>query len=228
MKLYNAGSFFDPRAVPAADDEAIARAVDPFARVIVESHPRLVGERTWRFRDRLAADARLEVAMGLETAHPDALARLNKGCSLDDFAAAADALAAHAVALRAFVLVHPPFVPPAEQVAWLARSIDAAIAAGAAAIALIPTRGGNGAMEALAGLDAFAPPSLADLEAAAAASLRQAGGRARVLADLWDLAAFASCARCLDARRARLLRLNLDQRVPAPIGCAACGAVTPA
>jgi hypothetical protein len=228
VKLYNAGSFFDPRAVPLADYEAVARAVDPFARVIVESHPRLVGERTWRFRDRLAADTGLEVAMGLETAHPDALARLNKGCSLDDFAAAADALAAHGVALRAFVLVHPPFVPAPEQAAWLARSIDAALDAGATTIALIPTRGGNGAMEALAALGAFTPPSLADLEAAAAASLRQAAGRARVLADLWDLAACSACRACLDARRARLLRLNLDQRVPAPIACAACGATTPA
>jgi archaeosine synthase beta-subunit len=228
IKLYNAGSFFDPRAVPIADHEAIARAVDPFARAIVESHPRLVGDATWRFRDRLAADTRLEVAMGLETAHPAALARLNKGCSLGDFAAAADALAAHGVALRAFVLVHPPFVPAGEQPAWLARSIDAAIDAGATTIALIPTRGGNGAMEALAALGAFAPPALADLEASAAASLRQAAGRARVLADLWDLAAFSPCGGCLDARRARLLRLNLEQRVPAAIACDACGAVTPA
>jgi radical SAM enzyme (TIGR01210 family) len=228
VKLYNAGSFFDPRAVPPADHEAVARAVDPFARVIVESHPRLVGDRVWRFRDRLAADAGLEVAMGLETAHAGALARLNKGCTPDDFAAAADALSAHGVALRAFVLVHPPFVPPAARRDWLARSIDAALDAGAAVVALIPTRGGNGAMEALARLGAFAPPSLADLEAAACASLRQACGRARVLADLWDLAAFASCAACLDARRARLGHLNRDQRVPPPLSCAACGATTPA
>jgi hypothetical protein len=44
------------------------------------------------------------------------------------------------------------------------------------------------------------------------------------VADLWDLAALASCAACLDARRARLLRLNLEQRVPDPIACAACAA----
>ena len=42
--------------------------------MIVESHPSLVGERTWRLRDRLARGShttRLEVAMGLETAHPE-------------------------------------------------------------------------------------------------------------------------------------------------------------
>ena len=64
--------------------------------------------------------------MGLETAHPDALARLNKGCTLDDFAAAARALAAHGVGLRVFLLVHPPFVPHDERTPWLLRSIDAA------------------------------------------------------------------------------------------------------
>ena len=75
-------------------------------------------------------------------------------------------------------------------------------------------------MEALAAEGLFAPPSLATLEDAAAQAIRHAAGRARVLADLWDLAAFATCPACLDARRARLLRLNLEQRVPAPIACA--------
>jgi radical SAM enzyme (TIGR01210 family) len=228
LKLYNAGSFFDDRAVPPGDDPAIARAVAGVSRLTVESHPRLVGDRTWRFRDRLAPS--LEVAMGLETAHPDALARLNKGCTLDDFAAAARALAAHGVGLRVFLLVHPPFVAHDERTSWLLRSIDAAIDAGASVIALIPTRGdppgleGRGAMAALTAEGLFAPPSLATLEDAAAQALRHAHGRARVLADLWDLAAFATCPACLDARRARLLRLNIEQRVPAPIACIACAA----
>ena len=152
--------------------------------------------------------------MGLETAHPGALARLNKGCTLDDFAAAARALAAHGVGLRVFLLVHPPFVPHEDRTPWLLRSIDAAIDAGASMIALIPTRGDTGAMEALTTEGLFAPPSLATLEDAAAQAIRHAAGRARVLADLWDLAAFATCPACLDARRARLLRLNLEQRVP--------------
>jgi len=228
LKLYNAGSFFDDRAVPPGDDPAIARAVAGVSRLTVESHPRLVGDRTWRFRDRVAPS--LEVAMGLETAHPDALARLNKGCTLDDFAAAARALAAHGVGLRVFLLVHPPFVPHDERTPWLLRSIDAAIDAGASVIALIPTRGdppeveGRGAMAALAAEGLFAPPSLATLEDAAAQAIRHTSGRARVLADLWDLAAFATCPACLDARRARLLRLNVEQRVPAPIACDACAA----
>jgi hypothetical protein len=234
IKLYNAGSYFDPRAVPPADDPGIARAVSRFDRVIVESHPALIGARTWAFRDRVAS---LEVAMGLETAHPEALARLNKGLTLDGFATAAAALAAHDVGLRVFLLVHPPFVPRDQRTAWIERSVDIAIAGGARVIALIPTRGGNGALEALAatgggreaGVDAlFESPSLIDLEAAAAAAMRRARGRARILADLWDLEAFTCCGACLDTRRARLLGLNLEQHVPGAIACAACGEVTPA
>ena len=244
LKLYNAGSFFDPRAVPPADDPAIARAVADFTRVTVESHPRLIGDRTWRFRDLLArttSDGRaagpaLEVAMGLETAHPDALARLNKGCTIEDFAASAAALAEHGVGLRVFVLVHPPFVPHDERIDWLRRSIDVALDAGASVISLIPTRGDSGAMPALAEQGAFIPPTLAGLETSAALALSlarsparcpaqsSAQSRARLLVDLWDLAAVATCAACLDARRTRLLRQNLEQRIPDPVVCAACGA----
>jgi radical SAM enzyme (TIGR01210 family) len=227
LKLYNAGSFFDDRAVPPADDAAIARAVAGFPQLTVESHPRLVGDRTWRFRDLLAPATALEVAIGLETADPDALARLNKGCTVDDVHRAAAALARHGVALRLFLLVHPPFVAAPARLDALVRSIDAAIDAQARLIALIPTRGGNGAMEGLAAAGDFAPPSLADLEVAAAVALARVAergdrGRPAVIADLRDLAAFAACEVCLEARRARLQRLNLEQRVPPPIECARC------
>jgi hypothetical protein len=99
MKLYNAGSFFDPRAVPETDYDAIAAALGGFSRVIVESHPALVGVRVDRFRAALdrhspgsLSPAALEVAMGLETAHPQALDALNKRFTPGDFAAAARAL----------------------------------------------------------------------------------------------------------------------------------------
>lgn len=57
IKLYNSGSFFDPRAIPPEDHPAIAERVRGFERVIVECHPSLVGESALRFRD-LLHDAR--------------------------------------------------------------------------------------------------------------------------------------------------------------------------
>ena len=156
LKLYNASNFFEPRAVPEADLEPIARLADGFERVIVECHPRLVDERVRRFADRL--QGRLEVAMGLETVHPQALPRLGKQLTLDQFDRAASRLVADGVDLRAFVLVGVPFVPAAEQAHWAAASVRHAAAAGARSVALIPVRGGNGELERLERLGEFQPP----------------------------------------------------------------------
>jgi radical SAM enzyme (TIGR01210 family) len=227
VKLYNAGSFFDPRAVPESDYDAVAAALDGVARVIVESHPALVGTRVDRFLAALrrragTADTRLEVAMGLETVHPVALDYLNKRLSLGDFEAAARALAERDVALRVFLLISPPFVPSSEQDAWLLRSVDAAFACGATAVSLVPTRSGNGAMEALAAAASFRAPSLADIERSHDLALSRAAGRGRIFADLWDLDRFAACPRCFDSRLERLMAMNREQRVrphaPCPAG----------
>lgn len=230
IKLYNAGSFFDPRAVPEADYDDIATGLTGLTRVIVESHPSLVGARTTRFLTALESRRRpdapqpaLEVAMGLETAHPDALERLHKRMTVDGFLLAADELRSIGAALRVFLLVSPPFVPRAEQDQWLLRSIDVAMAAGASAIALIPTRTGNGALEALADEGMFRQPGLSDLERSVTlAQARASGSGARVFADLWDLNRFAACPHCLEARRDRLRAMNLEQRVLPQPPCRQC------
>ena len=165
IKLYNAGSFFDPQQIPPEDYEEIAAAVDGFERVIVESHPAFLSgvhaERCRRFQSLLGG--RLEVAIGLETAHPEVLARLNKRMTLDAFRRAAEFLHRHDIALRVFILLSPPFMPAGEAIEWACRSIDLAAECGATACTVIPTRRGNGAMEALG--DAFVPPELPALEA---------------------------------------------------------------
>ncbi len=162
IKLYNASNFFDPRAVPESDYAAIASHVRDLDRMIVESHPSLVG-RVDRVLDVLGGTA-LEVAMGLETAHPAALDALNKRMTTDDFARAAEALRARGVSVRAFVLIHPPFVPHEEQDEWLLRSVAFAVQCGASVVSLIPARAGNGTMEALTAQKLFRAPTRADVE----------------------------------------------------------------
>jgi archaeosine synthase beta-subunit len=218
IKLYNASSFFDPAAVPERDYGPIAERLAGFDRVVVESHPALVGNRVDRFQDALHGS--LEVAMGLETAHPGALERLNKRMTLDQFARAAQALLDRGATVRAFVLVGPPFVPREEQDEWLVRSVDFAFACGASVVSLIPTRGGNGALEALAAEGAFEAPTLADLERSLRLAL--ARSRGRVFADLWDLGRFSACTDCLLACTERLHLMNLEQRALSPAECAAC------
>ena len=219
LKLYNAGSFFDPRAVPEADYAAIARSLAGLSRVIVESHPSLIGPRVDRLLAALA-DASpvppgVEVAMGLETAHPDALDRLNKRFTVADFERAASALVSRGTALRVFLLLSPPFVPVAKQDEWLLRSLDVAFACGAGVVSLIPTRDGNGTLEALAAGGDFAAPTLAAIERSFALALRHARGRGIVLLDLWDLDRFSPGGRCPATRRAALVLANLAQRVSA-------------
>jgi len=85
--------------------------------VVVESHPRLVGGKKRRdWRDLLSGS--LEVAMGLETAHPRVLARMNKKFELRHFEEAAEFLRKEGMAMRAFVLVKPPFMSEEEGLEW--------------------------------------------------------------------------------------------------------------
>jgi uncharacterized Fe-S cluster-containing MiaB family protein len=214
VKLYNAGSFFDAQAIPAADDEAIAEAVGTFDRVIVEAHPAYLrgpyGQRCLNFRAQLTG--RLEVAVGLETAHADVLARLNKRMTLDDFSRAAGFLRDHDIDVRAFILLQPPFMSAGEAVEWGCRSIDVAFDAGASVCSVIPTRGGNGAMEAVGAV----LPHLTALESVVEYGV--VSGRGRVFADLWDVDRFFTC-RCSADRATRLRIMNRTQRIPAPIVC---------
>lgn len=229
IKLYNASNFFDPRAVPPEDLPELARLVEPFPYVTVENHPRLTDERCRDFQQRLSG--RLEVALGLETVHPQALPRLNKRIAVEDFDQAAERLESWGVDLRVFVLVGVPFVHATERLEWTVATVEHALAWGAKRVALNPVRYGNGELERLASTGELAPssPSLADLEAALDASLGLRYARdAVVMADLWDIERFASCPLCAEARIDRLRRLNLSglpaSGVPEPrVECDRCG-----
>jgi len=233
IKLYNAGSFFDPAAIPPSEDDDIAQLVAEFDRVVVEAHPGfLIGgyaERCVRFRDRLRAfrpkaeatrpeeATKLEVAIGLETAHPATLARLNKRMTVASFQKAAAFLAANDIDLRVFLLLNPPFLTGGEAVQWAQRSIDLAAESGATVCSVIPTRSGNGAMEALA--DAVERPRLPALERVVEYGIST--GRLRVFADLWDVGQFFDC-ECSPARRDRLQQINRTQIAPPPVSCGRC------
>jgi len=219
LKLYNASNFFDRRAVPAEDIPALADLARPFRGVTVESHASMIGAATLEFARLIPG--RLEVAIGLETIHPTAARHLNKRMDLARFDEAAEFLADHDIDLRVFVLLGAPYVEPEGTVEWTVRTAEYAARRGAAAIALIPVRGGNGELERLASLGHFFPPTLAQLEAALDRCLGLAPAAAA--ADLWDLGRLAACAECRPRRIERLRRLNLTARPEPPVTCPACG-----
>ena len=220
IKLYNASNFFDRRAVPIEDLPRIAELCAPFSGVTVESHASTIGPATLRFAGRLSGAGRLEVAMGLETIHPDASTHLNKRLDLERFDRACDFLAEHDIDRRVFVLLGAPGIPARDTVEWTVRSAEYAAQRGAAIVSIIPVRGGNGEMERLANLGLFTPPTLRQLEDAfdRCVTMRETA----VTVDLWDIERLATCAACRDERTRRLNRLNVTGRAEPPIACTEC------
>lgn len=219
LKLYNASNFFDPRAVPPEDWSGIAELGAGVPGITVESHASTIGPRTLDFAREISG--RLEVAVGLETIHPVAMGRLNKRLDLARFDRASDFLVRHGIDLRVFVLLGAPHVPAEESVEWTVRTAAYACGRGAAVVALIPVRGGNGELERLQALGSFTPPTLSQLDTALEGCLELSP--AVVTADLWDVARLPACPECRAGRIERLRRLNLTGRTEPRVACSACG-----
>jgi radical SAM enzyme (TIGR01210 family) len=215
IKLYNSGNFFDTKAIPPEDYQAIAALLEPFDTVIVECHPKLLNERCLLFRDMLRGN--LEIAIGLETVHPEVLLRLNKRMDLEDFRQSISFLKGHSILARAFILLKPPFLTEAEGVYWAKRSIDFAFDAGVECCVVIPTRAGNGALDWLHDNGFFSLPAIDSLEEVLAYGLELGAGR--VFADVWDLGIFSDCTHCFESRKSRLVLMNLQQVVLPEISC---------
>ncbi|MDO9580947.1 MAG: radical SAM protein [Bacteroidales bacterium] len=209
LKLYNSGSFFDERAIPAKDYKRIAELVNNFETVIVESHPRLIDEKCLIFRDMLKSD--LHIALGLETVHPEILKILNKQMTLDDFKNSVRYLTQHGILSRAFVLLRPPFLSESEGIYWAEQSLDFAFSAGVECCTVIPVRAGNGALDLLLEKGHFTLPDIHSLETVLEYGIELNEGR--VFADVWDLNLFSSCNKCIDQRINRLIAMNLSQKI---------------
>jgi radical SAM enzyme (TIGR01210 family) len=221
LKIYNASNFFDQRAVPSADIPSIAALAAPFRGVTVESHANTIGPTTLEFAGQIPG--RLEVAVGLETIHPVAAAKLNKRLDLARFDSAARFLADNNIDLRVFVLLGAPYVPASESIVWTVRAVEYAVERGASVVSIIPVRGGNGELERLQRLGFFTPPSLTELEAALEECLQST--RTVVTADLWDVDRLRACEHCRPARVERLRQMSVTGRAERDsVGCTVCTA----
>ena len=219
LKLYNSSNFFDRRAVPEVDFRGIGALSRGFTALTVESHASMVGPSALEFAR--AMDGRLEVAIGLETIHPLAAARLNKRLDLERFDWAAEFLRENDMDLRVFVLLGAPHVPAVESVEWTVRTVEHAINRGASVVSVIPVRGGNGELERLQALGDFVPPTLTDLEDAVDRCADITAGV--VTADLWDVDRLGTCEFCRVGRVERLRRRNLTGVRETRLHCGHCG-----
>ena len=219
LKLYNSGSFFDTRAITKNDYKKIASLVENFETVIVESHPAFINKNTLLFRDLIKPT--LQVAIGLETVHPEVLQKLNKKMKLADFERSVRFLSSNGISSRAFILLRPPFLSESEGVFWAKKSVFYAFRTGVTSCAVIPVRSGNGALDALAAGNYFEQPDIRSLEEVIEYGIELNEGL--VFSDLWDIDSFSSCNKCLERRKERLFKMNLNQIIYPGINCSCTG-----
>lgn len=216
IKLYNSSNFFDTKAIPLSDYPGIIERVRSFNKVIVENHPNLCGQSCVDFNEQL--DGKLEIAMGLESIHPDVLPKLNKRLTIDEFKKATGFLKKNKIQMRAFVLLNPPFLTDEkENIEWAFKTVAFAFECGVATCSIIPTRSGNGIMDMLERTGEYVPPTLHALEAVFEQSLALHQGK--VFADTWDIGFLSDCAECFEARKLRLEQMNLAQKFHEKIKC---------
>jgi len=222
IKLYNSGNFFDAQAIPPQDWPTIANLVRGFETVIVENHPKLCTQKCVEFQQMLGTE--LEVALGLETVHPEVLSRMNKGMSVEDFCRAAEFLKGARIPTRAFILLRPPYLSEEQGREWALKSIEFAFDCGVDCCSVIPTREGNGIMERLKEEGAYVPTSLSSLEWILEEGLKltMTQRTGRVFVDLWDLERFRECPDCFEGRKERLAEMNRTQKISPGIFCG-CG-----
>lgn len=216
IKLYNNGNFFDAKAILPGDYPGIIERLKPFKRVIVENHPKLCGDACLEFSKQI--NGKLEIAMGLETIHPDVLPKLNKQLTPEDFKQAALFLRKHNIDVRAFILLNPPYLTDEqENIKWVLNTVKFAFESGTQCCSIIATRPGNGIMDVLKEQGHYTSPSLDALEEVFETAFLLKQGR--VFVDTWDIGFLSKCPLCFEARKQRLEAMNLDQQLRQPIAC---------
>jgi len=140
---------------------------------------------------------------------------LNKPTSAAAFRKAAAALREAAISLRAFVLIQPPFVAPADAAALARRTFELAREEGARVVSLLPVFSTHRPLRLLAARDFFAAPSLETVFDTAASC---AGRGVTVLVETEHLDRLEACGNCGKRRRAALVALNRTGDLT-PVSC---------
>lgn len=222
IKLYNSGSFFDRAAIPEKAHAPITQLVQSYDNVIVENHPRLVRPDILDFAGKL--DGSLEVAMGLESANPEILRRLNKGFDLKQFADSCNLLHRMGIRIRAFVLIYPPWTGNRTQARQdMVDTARFANECGVGTISLVPVRGGDGFLASLEKDGHFREPDMYKIRECASAATSVFDGRLQI--DLWDIKRFSRCSHCEGGMIESFEYFNRFGKFPddRDLYCAECG-----
>lgn len=141
LKIFNSGSFFDPRELDRETSYRIFEEINQhpgIKRVQVEARPEYLDKASLKeASDNLAPQ--LEVGIGFETVSDYIREKcINKGFTLEDFKKAVRACRGVGVEVKAYILVKPPFLTEKEGIEDAVRSGRAAYKYGASRISLNP------------------------------------------------------------------------------------------
>ena len=128
VKIFNSGSFFDEKEIPVALQDSLLSSLSESAeKIVVESRPEYVTDKTLQRCTKLLGDTQLEVGIGLESAD-DTIREyaINKGFRFQDYVKAADCCHTHDCRVKTYLLIKPPFLTEQEAIDDCLSSIQKA------------------------------------------------------------------------------------------------------
>jgi hypothetical protein len=143
LALYNDGSFFAPREIPADVQLAIADriAISGATHLVVESLPQFITRKSLApFVERLGP-VKLEIGVGLQSS--DDLIRetlVNTRITRASFEQALQVMREYCVIPKIYLMIKPPFLTDAEAVTDVVQSVAYVRALGINGVTLCPTR----------------------------------------------------------------------------------------
>ncbi len=124
VKLFTSGSFLNPREVPVeARDQILAALGEKVEKVIVESRPEFVKSEV--VLECVNLVKQFEIAIGLETSSDKIrIENINKGFTFKDFIQAAKIAHGCGAAVKAYLLLKPPFLSERAAIEDTIKSIE--------------------------------------------------------------------------------------------------------
>lgn len=140
LNLYNNGSFFNEREVPAEARRRILGEINRQKKIkmlVVETRPEFVDDASMAEMRALVPDLHVEVAMGIETMDDfKRTVSINKGFSLRRYDEAILTIRKHGLQPRSYVLLKPPFFSEREGIEEAVRTTRHAFEAGTATVSI--------------------------------------------------------------------------------------------
>jgi radical SAM enzyme (TIGR01210 family) len=118
IKIFNSGSFFDPKEIPPRLQKKILTTINKTTKkIVVESRPEYITNHAVNSLQKDISPSKIEVGIGLESAND--LIRthaINKGFLFKDYQKAAAILKKRDIGIKTYLLIKPPLLTEYEAI----------------------------------------------------------------------------------------------------------------